>query len=487
VTLPAITEDEAAATMRYAVRNAGILDSVPMMSPLYQRPSHMEKLARILRRMHKAARGEGPPVLACLSAPPQVGKSETVQHALAWWLARNPEDFLGYVSYGADLAEDKSRRIRELSTSIGVELKQGTTAVDLWRTTAGGGLIAKGLDGSITGRSALRAIVVDDPYKNRVQTESKHYRRRVRGGFDMNILSRRHPQTSILVMHTRFHVDDLIGDLSSTQGYERHVIQAIGDDGSPLWPESGRDLAYWAEMRRPNEHNWWSLYMGEPRPPSGRLFSGVHYYDALPGHYAVTIGVDLAYSSRTSADYSVAVALAYDASRDTYFVLDVLRVQESAPNFADRLKQWKTRWPGARLHAYLGGTELGVADFFRDRGIRLAVEPARADKLTRSQPTSAAWNEGRISVPGKARDDGTVISPEWVEPFVAELMDASGTNDEHDDQMDALAAAFDSAPRASYAVLRQPGALPKAYEGAVSAPVTAPRWRPGMGPLPKPY
>jgi hypothetical protein len=69
-----ITPELAEAGIRAAVRRASILDSVPIMSPLYMRPSHMRKLANILRRMHKAARGEGPPVLACLSAPPQVGK-----------------------------------------------------------------------------------------------------------------------------------------------------------------------------------------------------------------------------------------------------------------------------------------------------------------------------------------------------------------------------------------------------------------------------
>lgn len=471
--LPRITEDDAAATLNYAVRHASILDSVPIMSPNYMVPRHMEKLARVLRRMHKAARGEGPPVLACLSAPPQVGKSETVQHGIAWWLARNPEDFLGYVSYGADLAEDKSRRIRELATYVGVELKSGTSAVDLWRTTAGGGLIAKGLDGSITGRSALKAIVVDDPYKNRLQTESRHYRKRVRGGYDMNILSRRHPTTSILVMHTRFHEDDLIGDLVASQGYERHVIQAIQEDGSPLWPESGRDLDYWAEMRRPNEHNWWSLYMGEPRPREGRLFSGITYYAAPPLQLSVTIGVDLAYSSKTSADYSVAVAVGYDPARDTYYVLDVLRKQVSAPDFADSLKQWATRWPGARMHAYLGGTELGVADFLKTRGVRLNVVPAREDKLTRAQGASAAWSRGGVLVPGVVSDDGTVRSPEWVEEFAGELLDFTGNHDAHDDQVDAFVAGFDHTVRAGDGV-RQPGHAPRRYEQApASTPVAA--------------
>jgi phage terminase large subunit-like protein len=39
-------------------------------------------------------------------------------------------------------------------------------------------------------------------------------------------------------------------------------------------------------------------------------------------------------------------------------------------------------------------------------------------------------------------------APEWVGPFVSELRSFTGINDKHDDQVDALAAAYEPAARA---------------------------------------
>jgi predicted phage terminase large subunit-like protein len=438
-----LTVDQAHAIIRASIRRASILDAIPTISPHFQRPQHMRPLARLLRRCHDASIGKGPPVFACLSAPPQVGKTETIQHALAWWLARSPGDFLGYVSYGSDLAETKSRRVRDLAGECGVELRTDSRAVDLWQTTSGGGLLARGLGAGITGQSALKLIVVDDPYKNRIEAESRRFRDRIRDDFRAVIWTRRHPTTSIVVCHTRFHEDDLTGSLVR-EGWEHHVIRAIDDEGRPLWPESGRDLAFWEATRKgASEYNWWSLYQGEPRPREGRLFSGVQYGDA-PSDCTVALGLDLAYSAKTSADYSVAVAVAHHAPSGRYFVLDVLREQLPAPEFAQRLKTWRSRWPGAPLHAYLAGTERGTADFIRTLGIVIKVDAPKGDKFMRAQSASAAWNDGRVLVPASAP---------WVEHFVGELLDFSGVADAHDDQLDAFVSAFDHAARVQLAAV----------------------------------
>nr|MDQ3071613.1 hypothetical protein [Acidobacteriota bacterium] len=197
----------------------------------------------------------------------------------------------------------------------------------------------------------------------------------------------------------------------------------------------------------------------------------------------ISIGVDLAYSKRSSADWSVAVALGYDDARDLTYVLDVLRMQAQAPVFADALKGWRTRWPGSRMHAYLGGTELGVADFFKGKGVPLSVTTATADKLVRAQPASDAWNAGRVLLPGREQPDGTVASPEWVDVFASELLDISGVNDEHDDQMDAFAAAFDARPISRGAVVQPRGVAPPHERDDRLVPAR-PGWRPGQGRLP---
>jgi predicted phage terminase large subunit-like protein len=52
----------------------------------------------------------------------------------------------------------------------------------------------------------------------------------------------------------------------------------------------------------------------------------------------------------------------------------------------------------------------------------------------RAQPVASAWNSGRILVPTN--------SP-WATPFVDEVLSFTGVADAHDDQVDALAAAYD--------------------------------------------
>lgn len=472
---PVITEADAHAAIVACVRRASIGDAVPLISPSFTKPMHMRPLLRLIRRMHKAARGEGPPVFACLSAPPQVGKTETLQHGIAWWLARDPSDFLAYVSYGQDIADTKSRRIRDLARLVDADIRTDSRAVDQWRTSQGGGLLARGLRAGITGHSAVSAIFIDDPYMNRAQAESRAYNEALIADFDSSIWTRRHPRTSFLVNHTRWNEGDLTGVLVK-RGWERHVIPAISPEGLPLWPESGRDLAFWDQTRRgTSEYDWWGMFMGEPRPREGRLFKGASFYERLPMELQVTIGIDFAYSERAQADWSVAVALGYDQSRSTYYVLDVLRRQVLAPAFAAELQTWRSRWPGAGMHAYIGGTEKGVVDFFGTQGIRIDAHPASSDKFSRATGTSATWNDNRVLLPSVEHFPGAAS---WVDAFVGTVLDFPSGR--HDDDIDALVAAHDHAARTSGAVV-QPPRPEKSYErsglGAQPGvmPATAPR------------
>jgi predicted phage terminase large subunit-like protein len=169
-------------------------------------------------------------------------------------------------------------------------------------------------------------------------------------------------------------------------------------------------------------------------PRGGHVFGDVVFYDVLPPKFSITIGVDLAYSEKTHADYSVAVVMGHHG-KDSY-ILDVVRVQEKAPQFRTRLASLKARWPGASWCAYLGGTEKGVADLFHQFGVDLGARRPRGDKFVRAQPVAAAWNAGRILLPRKAL---------WLNPVVDEIKNFTGVKDPHDDVIDALAASYDAA------------------------------------------
>lgn len=143
-------------------------------------------------------------------------------------------------------------------------------------------------------------------------------------------------------------------------------------------------------------YTWSSLYQGEPTPRGGAVFR---------------------------------------QGESRYHFPHVIRAQTEAPAFARDLAALKVMYPGASWYAYVSGPEKGIVDFINTNyGLRIQVLPINGDKLVRAQPASAAWNAGEISVPEGA---------EWVGDFASEVMDFTGVHDSHDDQVDALAAAYD--------------------------------------------
>lgn len=412
---------------------------IPTVTPRWSSPRHLVRLTDLFERI---AAGER--VRALVSVPPQHGKTETILHGLAWLLRKRPQLRNAYASYAASLAFTKSRLARDYARSAGVQLRDDANKINEWVTTAGGGLLATGVGGPLTGNPVDGVLLVDDPHKNRAEAESSTIREHLKGWWRSTAMTRVHPLASILAVHTRWHPDDLIGWLQDDQpnGWEVIVLRAVADGTDPLdarecgealWPDF-MPADFLAERRRDiGEYDWASLYDQRPRPRGGSVFGDVHLYTELPKTYRVAIGVDLAYTEKTSSDYSVAVVMA--ESVGVYYVLDVVRLQVPAPVFGERLKLLCAAHPGARLFAYVSGTEKGVADFLRDNGVPLETEPAVADKFVRAQPTAATWNKEKILLPAEA--------PEWVAPLIGEFKIFTGVKDRRDDQIDALVAAHD--------------------------------------------
>ena len=430
-------EADALAALRLALRDVPLLDAVPILRPELDRPDHLAPLADCYERAFLAAEGLGPPVFALVSAPPQVGKTTLGQVAAAWWLAQRPGDWLSLLMYGQDVASAKSKETRAMCETLGIQLRDDTTAADRWATSEGGGFLARGLSGGITGHSGLALLDVDDPYRRRAQAESEAERESIHGDVRASVFTRRHPRTSVIIKHTRYTPPDLIGEMETAHPkmFESHRIPAVGDDGEPVVTMRGRDAAFWGEQRTlVTEYDWWSLYQGRPRPRGGAVFRGVAFYDALPSTLRVSIGVDFAYSSKTRADWSVAVVVgAGDDGR--IYVLRVVRRQCEATEFARELRELQRLWPSAPMHAYIGGTEKGVVDLLRTQGVHVQAKPATEDKHSRAQPTVADWNRGAIVLPREAP---------WLDAFTAVILDFTGTGkDRHDDDADALVAARD--------------------------------------------
>jgi predicted phage terminase large subunit-like protein len=412
---------------------------IPAVTPRWSEPRHLRRLTDQFERI---ARGERVQVL--VSVPPQHGKTETLLHALAWLLRKRPDLRNAYASYAASLAFTKSRLARDYAQRAGVQLRDDASRVSEWVTTAGGGLLATGVGGPLTGNPVDGVLLIDDPHKNRAEAESATIRATIQEWWTSTALTRVHPSASIVVVHTRWHPDDLIGWLQDRDGarWETIALRAIADgtdpddpraEGEALWPEF-MPADFLAERRVDvGEYDWASLYDQRPRPKGGAVFSGDVRFGAPPGPYRVAIGLDLAYTEKTSSDYSVAVVMA--ECRGDFYLLDLHRMQAPAPAFAERLRGLVATYPGARLFSFIGGTERGVVDLLNTMGLRIETKPSVGDKFVKAQPVAAAWNAGRIFLPK--------TSPAWINPLVSELRVFTGLKDRHDDQVDALGSAYE--------------------------------------------
>ena len=412
-----------AEALREELRLRDLVNFVPAASPRYMPPRH---LAPLLRRFELAV--DGVPQRVCCSAPPRHAKTESVLHVPAFALRRDPSLTISYSTYAEALSRSKSRRARAIVESLGVRTTGGVTE---WRTEEGGGLLAGGVGGPLTGHG-VNIGIVDDPYKNRVQAESAAYRSMLGDWVRDVLMTRIEPGGSIFVFATRWTPDDIIGELTS-EGFEHLNLPAMSASGEALWPERWPADALRARAEEVGDYTWSSLYQGVPRSRGGKVFDDVHTYTTLPVVYRSACGLDVSYSAKTSADWTVSVRMLY--AQGFWYVVDVQRYQLHPTAGAPRLRAWAEKYPADIWRWYLSGTETGSAGFMRADVPNLREQPATADKFVRAIQYAAAWNAGKVLLPASAP---------WLVDFVTEHAGFTGLPGHgHDDIVDAAVACFD--------------------------------------------
>ena len=220
--------------------------------------------------------------------PPRHGKSElvTVRYA-AWRLRRDPKMKIILASYGQELANTFSRKIKNvicedlasLGEAVGSEppavaggaalgsvssgqpgrpatrhqiappaTAGGTDSVfpfshqrpvntaAQWGTTLGGGVRAVGVGCGVTGFGG-DLVIIDDPIKNRAQAESETYRDRVWNWYTDDLYTRLEPDAKMILIQTRWHEDDLAGRLIKQMNeggefWEIVDLPALAEDGT---------------------------------------------------------------------------------------------------------------------------------------------------------------------------------------------------------------------------------------------------------------
>ncbi len=437
-----------------------ILAYIPIIEKRYKRPTHLAAVADAIYRAAKLGDQR-----TAISVPPRHGKSETLLHAVPWFLSRDPSIFpfagpdktIAYVSYEANFARAQSRKALDAARVAGLVLRRDVQALGEWRTPEGGGLIATGIGGPLTGRGVNLGIL-DDPFKNRAEAESPVIRQKVWDWLTSTFLTRIEPGGSVLINMARWHDDDVIGRVvkkADELGIKYDVINlpAISDAGEPLWPERW-PLKYLDIRRREvGPYDWASLFCGKPRPKGGRMFrEPARYRFADVDGARIIIGGDPAATAKTSSHPSAAVVLAVKerpspipgemiVSAD---VLEVLTLKVEIPALVRAWVELAGKWRAPIYVEAVAGFK-GVPQMMREisnnKLVIVDVDP-RGDKFTRASPVAAAWNDGRVRVPFDSNAHG------WVAEFLSRVGQFTGVGDDID-EVDALSHAWNESTQVS--------------------------------------
>lgn len=308
-----------------------------------------------------------------VSIGPQFGKSQIISRAApTWFMGRSPISNAILASYNTDFAKDfgqdnltiiKSPTYRQVFPQL--QLIKGGEAKDLIVTTAGGKYSFVGIGGSGAGKSA-DYFFVDDPYRNQQDADSLTYRDMVWSWFNSVVMGRIRNKTAILVLHTRYHQDDLIGRLCDPDHPERRgmyaglekrwtyinlpavvtepkLAEALGLALEPqtdpmvlsqfgsapmcaLYPEE-KNLELLSEAKQSDPKVFSALYMGKPSPDEGTYFKKDYILeynrDELPKRLRYYGASDHAVTAKQNRDYNVIGCVGVDENDIIWVLPDV--------------------------------------------------------------------------------------------------------------------------------------------------------------------
>ncbi len=408
-----------------------------------------------------------------ITMPPRSGKSEIVSRRFpAYAFGQNPNLQIIATSYSSDLSQRFNRDVqRIIDDSEYAELFPQTTlngsrvktdSRGSYIRTSGlfeivghkGSYRSCGVGGGITGQGA-DILIIDDPIKDRAEANSLTVRNSVWDWYTSTAYTRLSPGGGVIVMATRWHVDDLIGRLTAnmqTSEGDRFTIinyPAIAEydelhrkEGEALHPER-YDLAQLLKIKTTiGTRDWNALYQQHPIIEGGGLLKTEWFkrFEALPNLKYRIIASDTALKTKEHNDYSV-FGVAGVGEDGNLYILDILRGKWESPELIKRAKDfWRKH---KTLDSSLGklrsfyvedkasGTGLIQTIKRGEESIPIIPVERTIDKLTRYQDVFPLIEAGRVFIPSSAP---------WVNDFLTECEQLQADmKHPHDDQIDVLA------------------------------------------------
>lgn len=405
--------------------------------------------------LEKVERGEI--LRLIISMPPRHGKSETCTRLFpAWFLGKDPYRQIALVGASETFAQDEfGRKIRNYVTTSQYSQvfprastgNGGSKGVGNIVFAEGGNIKSIGKGGQLVGRGA-DLLVVDDPYANSEEALSENERKKLWQWFTSDAMSRLMPGGRIIIIHQRWHTDDLTGrimdpqhpdhdpeiaakwthlvipavldsePLSKALGIplakqtESDVMAQFGDKPiSALWPQRF-GLKFFAELRRQNPRSFQALYQGNPVLDEGDYFKAewLKEYQAseLPKTLRKYSASDHAVSEKETADFSCFGTGGVDEDGVLWIMPDLFWDQAAADKAVDAWIDIMRRHKPIFWWAEKGHISKSIGPFLRERmrqektyGAIIEMTPAK-DKQTRARSIQGRMAMGMVRFPAFA-------------------------------------------------------------------------------------
>ena len=400
-------------------------------------------------------KGERPKLV--LMAPPQHGKTEQVTDFLAWNAGKQPDLKTIFASYGDDLGIKVNRDLQRIMSSeryvaiFGHRLGESGSGwlrnanvleyvrhCGLFRNTT--------VEGQITGQG-LDIGIVDDPIKGRAEANNKAVRDKTWGWFTDDFFTRFSDSAGLIMIMTRWHLDDPVGRFIERGDAKILRYPAIAEEdekhrrkGEALFPEH-KSLSYLLERKAMlDQAGWESEYQQNPIMVGGGMFP-IEKFNVVPALNLREIKRSVRYWDKAgTADggaFTVGVLMHWlhdgrfviaDSRRGQWAALDREKIIKSTAEIDRQMFPthfiWVEQEPGS------SGRESAEATIRMLAGFKVRADRVTGNKVDRAEPYAAQVQGGNV----------LLLAGEWSMAFLDEH--ETFPAGKYKDQVDAAAGAF---------------------------------------------
>lgn len=408
--------------------------------------------------------------------PPQHGKSMTITQTFpSYYLIRHPERRVMVTAYSQDLyttfSNANRRNFENLSRPLANIEMDKDTSNEFTIKDHHGGFYATSMLGGASGRPA-DLLIVDDPIKNAEEAASPTIKDKIWAEWQRTFYPRLQKGGSVIVIMTRWQVDDLAGRLlqQHTLPWEEIKLPAIAEDipdgetdpigrhnGDPLCPEL-HPLDDLETAKKINGSQYFAaMWQQRPSLEGGNIFKRdwIKYYvpnrakmvelglndqevSIIPRHLDTVVqSWDATFKSKENDDF--VAGQVWGKRGANFYLLGRRHARMTFTQTLDAIKEVTSRYPQAHrklIEDKANGS--AIIDTLRNRitGI-VPVEPD-GGKEVRAAAVSPLWEAGNVYLPHP-------LWKPWVDDMVEEMVNFP--NAPHDDEVDSMTQALNNIGR----------------------------------------